>query len=339
MHAVQSKAPNPLRIGLIALALIVVGVAIAIATVGLPRRPASIAAQAALDPWASEDTWRYQTGQAKRRGERIQAELRALGPRHPWAGEYRWSSGFEYVRLSIAPGSGVLMRPGADVVGMDPGFEAPVRVAEGGIVQLLWPPAQKASASGFLSDELIPVRWGERHYLLSPSALPGFVERIHLGFEPRVDLISPGQPDRRDTALLRVGDELRPVEGVPRLPSGPLPGLRLAPQGVGVLGVEVDRLARDEGVCRISYRFDLDQGRRDGLRVGEQLDMDSSVGHGRLRLVQVGPRRSVAVWDGDGCEPRRAALRRAAVNRTFYNPVAAQMALAAASIGPPRRAE
>ncbi|WP_157476570.1 hypothetical protein [Lysobacter sp. Root690] len=332
MNTAIASGPNPIRIALIAGALTVV-IAGAMAAVDDLRRQRIRVPEPMLGAAAvSGDPVDPSMASARQRGKRIQDELRQLGSRHPWAGTYRWSSGFDYLEVSLAPRSGAVMRAGSDVIGPEAYFECPVRVGENAVVHLQWSPLAMPSASGFLSAELIPVRWGERRYLLPPSALHGFVERIHRGQEPRVDLVSEGPGNRRDGGLLRAGDEFKPVWGLPQLPSGTLPGLRLAPQPVAVLDVRAGQSNREGDDCRIAYRFALDMGSREGLQVGEELVTSSSDGHERMRLERVGPRQSVAVLDRHGCRSELAALRKAKVSRAFYNPIAAQTELAAVMI-------
>ena len=335
MSTTTASAPSPTRIAMIVGALLFVAGGALFATIrthGAQALPAQVSSGDSAIAAASSQ----QRGSSSyaQRTQRIRRELRELGSSDTWAGRYLWSSGFESLKLSLAPRSGAVMRPASDVVapGPDSGFDCPIQVADDGGIHLLWSPAAMHSAAGFLSTELVPIRWGARRYLLPPAGLAQFAERINLGLEPRVYFMVDGERGRQDTVLLRAGDEFKPVWGLPQSPSGPLPGVRIAPQPVAVLGVEVVRSTREAKDCRISYRFTLDKGRHDGLRVGEQLDLSSKAGYARVRIEQVGPRQSTAGLERTGCKLELVALRKAHLNRTFYNPVAAQTALAAVLI-------
>lgn len=62
------------------------------------------------------------------------------------------------------------------------------------------------------TDELIPVTWGERHYLMHKASMVEFCNAINLGLEPRSSL---GTDWYLGSFYLRNGDENRTAEGHP----------------------------------------------------------------------------------------------------------------------------
>jgi hypothetical protein len=115
------------------------------------------------------------------------------------------------------------------------------------------------------TDELQVVRWGERVYLMSSKSFEDFIDGINLGFEPRqVD----GYRALYGFILLREGDEGKPVNGPPPLPSDVLTSLLPAPVTATVLnteGIENKIIAT------------IDKGSDDGLRKGMSLVSVSEV--------------------------------------------------------------
>ncbi|MGO1068681.1 hypothetical protein [Lysobacter sp. CA199] len=275
---------------------------------------------------------------AQQRERRILREAGELGSRHAWAGRYHWSTGFVYAHLSLAPRSGAVLVHGSDVIGSEAYFEGALRTGADGSIQVQWLEAARRAYSPFVPAALIPIRWGDRRYLVAAERLPRFVDAINLGEEPRMYAIVRS-PEHDAFALLRENDELKPVSGVPQLSAGPLPGVRLAPQPIEVVEVVVVERRRTGDGCSIDYRFVLGRGRDEDLQVGEVLDMRSAEVQGQLQVSDVGPRQSRALWSQDGCSDRLASLRGAKVSRKFYNPVAAQMALAAAALDRPAGSE
>ena len=108
-------------------------------------------------------------------------------------------------------------------------------------------------------SELKVVRWGERIYLMSNDALPGFIDAINLGFEPRqVD----GYRSLYGFFFLRMGDEAKSAIGAPALPKELLNGLLPKPITGTVVNLEV--------VDKVTIAT-INRGSSDGLRKGMSL--------------------------------------------------------------------
>jgi hypothetical protein len=269
------------------------------------------------------------TLRAQRRERLILREVGELGSRDTWAGRYAWSSGFAHIRMSVAPKSGAFLFYDTDMVGNEAQLEAPLQMQGDGSIRAQWSESALRAQIPFVSAALVPIRWGERRYLVDAERLPQFAERINLGYEPRVHRIVK-TPDGEAFSLLREGDELKPVSGLPQLPNGPLPGVRLAPEPIRVLEVASIGRRQEEGGCSTDYRFVLGQGSDQGLSIGELLDMNAGEVQGRIQVSDVGPEESRALWSREGCGEPAASLRSAKVGRTFFDPAQAQVELDAA---------
>jgi hypothetical protein len=139
----------------------------------------------------------------------IEQELKSLHE-HPWAGHYYYGDGLGVnVRLDLAPRSGFVFTWHGCLGLYDLNYG---KVEEtGGRVKLVFrfPNDQKGFQG--IASELIPVFWGERHYLIPPDRVVDFTNAINAGFEPRSGL--------HGRFLLNGGDELKPVRGKPNIPS------------------------------------------------------------------------------------------------------------------------
>ncbi len=110
----------------------------------------------------------------KRKIEAIEAEVARLGSAHDWAGVYR-KGGLTHRTLHIAPESGF-----AEVRGGCTGFYGEglgdVLVGDGhlelgGFLGLFSPPG--------LAGAIIPIRWGDAHFLVPESKLAAFADDIY----------------------------------------------------------------------------------------------------------------------------------------------------------------
>jgi len=97
----------------------------------------------------------------------------------------------------------------------------------------------------------LPVRWGDRLYLIDPDGIVGFANAVNAGHEPRMKA--------QGVFYLRNGDWNKPVTGGPRLPAAYREYLLAKPIEAEVLGMD------DEG------NVELSAGRRQGLLPGMKL--------------------------------------------------------------------
>lgn len=186
----------------------------------------------------------------ERRGG-LDAELRD-GARLPdWAGEYVAGDGLgDRLVLALAPRAGFLFER-SGCLGTYERDWGGVR-AEGDVLVLERGPFGRGTT---LPGRLHVVRWGERVYLVPDGDVLAFANRVNGGLEPR--------ETRRGRPFLRLGDEERVVDGLPRVPAehaelfldAPVDGTVLGPCGVGGKCVRVDRGARVELRIGLELRF------------------------------------------------------------------------------------
>jgi hypothetical protein len=152
---------------------------------------------------------RWAKAGAERKTELINQELENL-KNHPWAGKYYYGDGLGVnVNLSLAPKSGfVFMWNGC--LGLYDLNYGGVGEADGRIRLVFKYPNDRKGFQG-IAPELIPIVWGQRHYLIPADGIIDFANAINAGFEPTTTL--------RGSFLLRAGDELKAVHGQPNIPS------------------------------------------------------------------------------------------------------------------------
>src|SRR5215510_7218496 len=150
-------------------------------------------------------------GAAQGRGKRIQQELK--GPHNPeWAGVYFHGDGFHVGSiLSLAPRSGFLFLCACYMIARD--FNHGNLDLTHGTIKLLftYPPYDRKSNDG-IAGEFIPIRWGERHYLIGTDELLDFANSINAGIETESYLRGSYH------FFLKLGDEEKAVSGEPSLP-------------------------------------------------------------------------------------------------------------------------
>ena len=127
---------------------------------------------------------------------------------HSWAGRYLYGSFVSHFQLTIAPESGFAFSSGGCVgtYGLNYGTVQ----ATGGTLTLV-PQENNQRDPWGISTELLPIQWGERHYLIPTTRILEFINAINAGFEPRKTVSG--------IFFLKWGDEFRPVVGKPKLPA------------------------------------------------------------------------------------------------------------------------
>ena len=146
---------------------------------------------------------------AKKLGQQIRKEISRL-KNHEWAGEYYEGDGLGVnVSLVIAPEHGYVFEWHGCLGLYDRNYGHVT--ATNGRLQLSFTFTNKQEGFGGIANEFIPVRWGERIYLVPPKEIVGFCNEVNSGFEPR------NNPHGR--YLLRRGDEKKKAKGNPAIPS------------------------------------------------------------------------------------------------------------------------
>jgi hypothetical protein len=127
---------------------------------------------------------------------------------HAWAGKYHYGDGLGVnVDLSLAPKSGFVFTWHGCLVLYDLNYGG-VEEADGRIRLVFKYPNDRKGFPG-IAPELIPVVWGERHYLIPADEIVEFANAINAGFEPSSTVSK--------RFLLRNGDEHKAVHGQPNI--------------------------------------------------------------------------------------------------------------------------
>ena len=177
------------------------------------------ATAATMNPEAAQRTVVEANGESRELHERsaaIEAELKR-SPGHPWAGDYYEGDGLgANIRMQMSPVAGVAATLHG-CLGLYDANEGRVAVLPDGSLRLDFARSESEEPSRF-PDRVVPVHWGERRYLIPPSAMSHFVAAINQGDEPRAG------PHGR--FLLATGDERKNVDGLPGLPAEHLKAIR-----------------------------------------------------------------------------------------------------------------
>lgn len=145
---------------------------------------------------------------AKQLQERIHAEVKTL-TNHAWAGEYYSGDGLGVnVSLLLAPKAGYVFEWHGCLGLYDRNYGG-VSFTNGKIhLSFTFKNEQKGFQG--IAEQLIPVSWGERQYLIPSGDIVEFCNDVNAGTEPREDM--------HGRHLLREGDEKKKVRGFPAVP-------------------------------------------------------------------------------------------------------------------------
>ena len=144
-----------------------------------------------------------------RRATAIDAELKPL-EQHPWAGSYYFGDGLGVnARLKLAPKSGFTFIWRGCLGVYDRNYGVVLLKKDGGLKLLPHFENSQAGFRGFATD-LIPVLWGERHYLIPTDEMVAFCNDVNSESEPRRGM--------HGMYFLRDGDHEKPIAGKPSVP-------------------------------------------------------------------------------------------------------------------------
>jgi hypothetical protein len=164
------------------------------------------------------------------------------------------------VSLALAPESGFVFRWDGCLGLYDLNYG---EVAfSNGTVKLLFRYHNDRKGFQGMAPELLPVRWGERHYLIPADGIVKFTNAINAGTEPS-SLSGGRSPD----FLLRRGDEKKKIDGQPNLPDKYLSYILTEPIKARISSVDETHVQQSHRITSIT----LDVGSADGLRPGMEL--------------------------------------------------------------------
>jgi len=191
--------------------------------------------------------------------KKIQLEIRQLR-NNEWAGEYYFRDGLGVnVRLVLAPENGFVFSWHGCLGLYDLNYGS-VDFSNGS-VKLLFKHTNAQRGFRGIAPELLPIRWGDRHYLIPVNEIMEFTNAINAGTEPA---LSGGRSYR---FLLRRGDEKKAVRGLPRLPAEYLSNILPTPVETKISSVLQTRIEKSR---RITY-VALGAGTAEGLKKGMEL--------------------------------------------------------------------
>ena len=218
----------------------------------------------ALEQEADDKFSELAARKAEKRQAKIKKEFGTLD-KHPWAGEYGYGDGLGVnVTLVIAPKHGFDFE-WRGCLGTYDRNHGSVSFA-GNIVSLLCKYPNKEKSRIGVAEELIPVPWGNRNYLIPKDDVVGFCNEINSGNEPRTGFYG--------NYLMRSGDEEKKVVGWPDLPDQYMACLLTAPLEANLIRVG-DSIVRPS-ICDWNFKDTvvfLDVGEKDGAQVGMELHL------------------------------------------------------------------
>jgi hypothetical protein len=193
--------------------------------------------------------------------KRIRQELRHLNRQDDWAGEYYFGDGLGVnVSLALAPNNGFVFS-WTGCLGLYDLNYGDIAFSDGAVKLLFKHPNERRGFQG-IAPELLPVRWGERHYLIAADDVVKFTNAINSGTEPNTWRGGPSTE-----FLLRQGDEKKKVFGEPNLPNQYLSYLLKKPIQTKISSIVETRTEQSRRVTSIL----LDAGSANGLQVGMEL--------------------------------------------------------------------
>ncbi len=224
----------------------------------------------------------------------------ALDPSTAWAGQYAGHFGVDSNEsLELTPDA----RFALHTEGLHAGPRSLGRWRlDGDLIRFDFASDAPAAGDWFYAKGLVPVRWGDRRYLLRPSELPAFCNSVNNGTESA----------HRSRSFFVDHGECR-VSGLPELPTEFAERLRAAPLTTRVARV-IDEPVPDEEPSRSGWtrtRVQLDAGSRDGLRTWTELFVVEPEMSGWVELARIDDESSEAIIrfeSRDGSTPWKGAI-------------------------------
>lgn len=182
----------------------------------------------------------------------INSEIQALG-NHPWAGVYYQGDGLgENVTLMLAPSSGCLFEWHGCLGLYDRNYG---RVKwDGEQIHLSLKLLNEREGLGGIAQDLVPVNWDGRRYLIPSDDLVGFCNEVNDGSEPR--------RGPHGLHLLWDGDEEIEVQGLPEVPEEYQPYQLSQPIEAEIIGASSGKSEEMSVTLNCGSRAGLLQGMR-----------------------------------------------------------------------------
>lgn len=186
-----------------------------------------------------------------------------ISRKHSWAGSYFKGDGLgENVSIILAPGNGYLFEWHGCLGLHDRNFGKVEQ--QGERIRLSFTFSNTCQGFRGIAEEFLPIKWGDRIYLIPGDDIVGFCNEVNSGEEPRTTI--------HGSYLLRVGDEIRTVDGRPEVPVGFLP--YLLEQPIETTIASVGKTTLRPSVCEWNFKdteVTLDAGTNKGILPGMEL--------------------------------------------------------------------
>ena len=217
----------------------------------------------------------------------IRDELVTL-PDHPWSGEYYCGDGLGVnLRLLLAPAAGFVFTWNGCLGTYDRNYGAVTSDDAGRVLLHCEFPNDRRGFQG-TATVFVPVRWGERQYLVAEDEMLDFCNAVNSGLARSAE---------RPRFLLRYDPSGTPprVDGDPRLPPQYQSLLRRAPIRGSVRSVGPRTTTRSAGGTEFhTTEITLDVGRAHGVFVGMELFVERPEVFDTVRVASVGEHFAVA---------------------------------------------
>lgn len=178
-----------------------------------------------------------------------------------WAGEYYYGDGLGVnVTLKLAPQSGFAFAWDSCLGRYDLNY-GEVTLVDGTIKLNLKYPNNRVGFQG-IDPELLPITWGERHYLIPSHKMIDFANAVNAGMEP-----ADWRGGLSAQFLLKRGDEKVAVIGQPTLPAQYVTYLLKEPIEARISSIKEMRTKKSSRVTVVI----LDVGEEVGLKSGMEL--------------------------------------------------------------------
>jgi hypothetical protein len=224
----------------------------------------------------------------KAQRQAILEEIKTLD-HHEWAGSYYQGDGLgANITLELAPKTGFTYE-WHGCLGLYDRNHGKVK-RKGEQIKLQFVLKNEEDRHFGMAQDFIPISWGVRQYLVSPDDMMVFINTVNQGREPRM------RPHGR--FLLRRGDELKRVAGLPTLPKKYRRYLLARPIQAKIISVDqpTNRMGRF-GPMGKEVKVTIDAGAKQG--VWEEMEFFSSgpqrIPGGTFRVTKVEDNRSEGI--------------------------------------------
>jgi hypothetical protein len=222
------------------------------------------------------------------RREAIRKEIGVLG-KHAWAGEYYQGDGLGgKLDFSLAPKAGYVYECRGCMGLCDRNYGSVEQ--KGSTLRLSFTFDAQGNDDREIAEELLPIAWGERKYLVPANKIIAFCNTVNGGWEPRKEV--------HGMSLLAIGDEHKPVTGLPIIPKPFQSYLLVKPIETEIVSVGKPTTTSSESEdIKTTITVTLKHGTKAGLLPEMELYVvDPAYGFENVSLTKVEEQQSQCVF-------------------------------------------